>query len=125
FPHATVHLMALERDAAFARETMLDRLRYRPQQWSTSGNWRGYTAGGERWFGFESVRDLDGVPPEILLVPLPGHTFGHAGVAVRGRRGWMLLAGDAYFFRGEMDAERPWCTPGLRLYQWMMEKDRA
>jgi hypothetical protein len=23
-----------------------------------------------------------------------------------------------------MDLERPHCTPGLRFYQWMMEKDR-
>jgi glyoxylase-like metal-dependent hydrolase (beta-lactamase superfamily II) len=65
------------------------------------------------------------VPPEILLVPLIGHTRGHAGVAVQSPRGWMLLAGDAYFFHGEMDVEHPRCTPGLRLYQTMMEKDRA
>ena len=24
----------------------------------------------------------------------------------------------------EMDVEKPWCTPGLRLYQTMLEKDR-
>ncbi|MDP9932761.1 glyoxylase-like metal-dependent hydrolase (beta-lactamase superfamily II) [Variovorax paradoxus] len=24
---------------------------------------------------------MRGLPPEILMVPLPGHTFGHAGVA--------------------------------------------
>jgi hypothetical protein len=37
---------------------------------------------------------------------------------------WSLLAGDAYFFHAEMDLERPWCTPGLRFYQTLMEKDR-
>jgi hypothetical protein len=37
----------------------------------------------------------------------------------------MLMAGDAYFHHREMDARNPWCTPGLRLYQTMMEKDRA
>jgi glyoxylase-like metal-dependent hydrolase (beta-lactamase superfamily II) len=58
-------------------------------------------------------------------VPLAGHTLGHAGVAIRDRSGWLLHAGDAYFFHREMDAEKPWCTPGLRTYQWMMEKDRA
>lgn len=124
FPHATVHLMASERDAAVRQETMLDRMRYRPAQWSTRDRWRVYERGGERWFGFERVRALDGVPPEIVMVPLIGHTFGHAGVAVRRERDWLLLAGDAYFFRHEMDLERPWCTPGLRFYQWMMEKDR-
>jgi hypothetical protein len=23
-----------------------------------------------------------------------------------------------------MDFNQPWCTPGLRFYQWMMEKNR-
>jgi glyoxylase-like metal-dependent hydrolase (beta-lactamase superfamily II) len=58
------------------------------------------------------------------MVPLAGHTFGHCGVAVRGDADWKLLAGDAYFFEKEMDPHAPWCTPGLRLYQFMLEKDR-
>lgn len=127
FPWAAVHLLAVERDSAMAQRTLLDRMRYRPQQWSTRGNWRvcGTDAGGERWFGFDCVRDLAGVPPEILLVPLPGHTLGHAAVAVRRSADWLLQAGDAYFYHAEMDLERPRCTPGLRFYQWMMEKDRG
>jgi glyoxylase-like metal-dependent hydrolase (beta-lactamase superfamily II) len=65
------------------------------------------------------------VPPEILFVPLRGHTLGHAGVAVERTGGaWVLQAGDAYFYHGEMDLEHVRCTPGLRMYQWMMEQDR-
>jgi glyoxylase-like metal-dependent hydrolase (beta-lactamase superfamily II) len=124
FPHANVHLLARERDAAFARRTILDRMRYRPQQWSTRDRWKVYERSGETWYGFERVRELDGVSGEIALVPLVGHTLGHAGVAVSRGDGWLLLAGDAYFYRHEMDLERPHCTPGLRFYQWMMEKDR-
>jgi glyoxylase-like metal-dependent hydrolase (beta-lactamase superfamily II) len=126
FPQAQVHLMQRERDAAEAQRTWLDRQRFRPQQWSSHPRWQGYAsrAGGEPWYGFECVRELRGLPPEILLVPLPGHTFGHAGVAVRGPAGWLLQAGDAYFHHREMDAEAPWCTPGLRGYQRLMEKDR-
>jgi glyoxylase-like metal-dependent hydrolase (beta-lactamase superfamily II) len=126
FPHATVHLLAAERSSAFERKTWLDRQRYRPQQWSTRQNWRVYDAGaGEAWYGFDCVRQLAGLPPEILMVPLEGHTFGHAGVAVRCAGQWLLQTGDAYFFHREMDLEKPWCTPGLRMYQAMMEKDRA
>ncbi len=124
FPHATVHMLASERDAAVRRATMLDRMRYRPQQWGTREGWKVNERGGERWLGLERVRELEGVGPDVLLIPLIGHTFGHCGVAVRRERGWLLLAGDAYFFRHELD-EDPWCTPGLRFYQWMMEKDRA
>lgn len=126
FPHAVVHMLADECLSATAQRTMLDRMRYRPQQWSSKEHWRTYDrAPGDAWFGFDSVRDLVGIPPEILLVPLIGHTLGHAGVAIdQGRAGWLLQAGDAYFYHAEMDLERPHCTPGLRFYQWMMEKDR-
>ncbi len=125
FPQAHVHLMSTERDAAFERATWMDRQRYRPQQWSTKAHWIGYPdSDGERWFGFDTVRELRGLPPEILLVPLPGHTLGHAGVAIHGPHRWLFFAGDAYFHEHEMDLQHPSCTPGLRLYQWMLEKDR-
>jgi glyoxylase-like metal-dependent hydrolase (beta-lactamase superfamily II) len=127
FPQATIHLLAAEERYAVAQKTMLDRMRFRPQQWEgTRDNWRGYDhAGGERWLGFDGVHSLTGLPPEILLVPLIGHTLGHAGVAVKRRNDWLLQAGDAYFYHAEMHPERPRCTPGLRFYQWMMEKDRG
>lgn len=125
FPRARVHMLERERTAAEQRVTRLDRMRYRPQQWSTRANWQVYTSGeGEPWFGFDCVRDIVGLDAEILLVPLIGHTFGHAGVAVKADRRWLLLAGDAYFYRNELDWSRPRCTPGLLLYQTMMEKDR-
>jgi glyoxylase-like metal-dependent hydrolase (beta-lactamase superfamily II) len=125
FPHATVHLLGAEREDAERQASWLDRQRYRPQQWSTRANWRVYaTGGGERWFGLERVRQPDGLPPEIAMIPLIGHTLGHMGVAVSTDGGWLLLASDAYFYRDEMDLEKPRCTPGLRFYQWMMEKDR-
>jgi glyoxylase-like metal-dependent hydrolase (beta-lactamase superfamily II) len=125
FPHATVHLLGAEREDAERQSSWLDRQRYRPQQWSTRANWRVYAGGdGERWFGFERVRQPDDLPPEIAMIPLIGHTLGHMGVAVSTAGRWLLLASDAYFYRGEMDLERPRCTPGLRFYQRMMEKDR-
>lgn len=125
FPHAQVHLLAAEERSATQQQTALDRMRYRPQQWSTRPNWIRYPNSlGDSWYGFEAVRELHGLPPEILLVPLIGHTHGHAGVAVFRDRDWLLLAGDAYFYHAEMDPERPHCTPGLAFYQTMMEKDR-
>jgi glyoxylase-like metal-dependent hydrolase (beta-lactamase superfamily II) len=81
---------------------------------------------GENWYGLGCVRQLAGLPPELLMVPLPGHTFGHAGVAVLRDDGqWLLQTGDAYFYHREMALNRPSCTPGLRFYQAMMEKDRG
>jgi glyoxylase-like metal-dependent hydrolase (beta-lactamase superfamily II) len=71
------------------------------------------------------VRPLDGLPPDIALVPLIGHTHGHSGVAVKTGGRWLLQAGDAYFYHAEMDPDHPYCTPGLRFYQWMLEKNRS
>lgn len=125
FPEAAVHVMQREYDDATGPRTgIVARNRWRPRQLNDIGNWRTYGARGEPWFGFDAVRDLDGLPPEILLVPLPGHTWGHAGVAVRRDDGrWLLHAGDAYFYRGEMRQARRHCTPGLRAYQRLMEVD--
>lgn len=124
FPRATVHMLGIEREHAEAQRSWLDRQRFRPQQWGSRERWRTYRrSGGEAWMGFDGVRALDGVAPELLLVPLPGHTHGHAGIAVDTGSGWKLLAADAYFHEHEMNLA-PRCPPGLRFYQWMMELDR-
>lgn len=128
FPNATVHLTAREKDVADAQRggTVVGSQRYKAGQWNEVHDWRLYPfGGGERWFGFDAVRDLEGLPPEILLVPLAGHTWGHAGVAVKTSNDWLLYASDAYFYRGEIGAERYECTPALRGYQKLMEVDRV
>ena len=127
FPDASIHMTDVEARYALLQKTWLDRQRFRPQQWGTTRpQWRVYDQGrGERWFGFDAVTNLQGLPDDILMVPLPGHTHGHAGVAVRDADGhWLLQAADAYFFHREMDLQRPSCTPGLRFYQLLMDKDR-
>lgn len=125
FPQATVHVMQREYDDATGpRAGIVARNRWRPRQFDDVQRWQTYGARGESWFGFDAVRDLAGLPPEILMVPLPGHTWGHAGVAIRKDDGnWLLHAGDAYFYRGEMRQARRHCTPGLRAYQRLMEVD--
>jgi glyoxylase-like metal-dependent hydrolase (beta-lactamase superfamily II) len=126
FPNAVVHLMDAEFSAATGpRPGFVPRNRYRPRQFDEVSKWRRYGAPGENWLGFRAVRQLEGLPPEILMVPLPGHTWGHAGIAIDTGAGWMFHAGDAYFYRDEMRREKRKCTPGLRAYQTMMEVDRA
>lgn len=129
FPNAAVHLTAREKEVADERKggAFVGTRRYRPNQWDELENWRLYPwGGGERWYGFDAVRDLEGLPPEILLIPLAGHTWGHSGVAIQeDGGGWLLYAGDAYFYRGEVGSERYSCPPGMRGYQRMMEVDRA
>jgi glyoxylase-like metal-dependent hydrolase (beta-lactamase superfamily II) len=125
FPRARVHVLTGEHQAAMRRATMADRSRYVPAHWSHGPDWALHNVGGERWMGFESVHALGGdVEPELLLVPLAGHTSGHCGVAVRTGDGWLLHCGDAYFFREEINPE-PRCPPELRAFQQLTATDRA
>lgn len=124
FPEAQVHMLKIERDYAFSQKTWLDRQRYRPEQWGTKNNWKVYEpSDGESWFGFNRVHSLVGLPPEIVMVPLIGHTHGHVGIAVESKNKWLFNTGDAYFYHEEMNLENPYCPNGLKLIQAMMDKN--
>lgn len=127
FPHANVHVARAELERATSPATLHDRLRYRPTQWSHGPRFRPHDASGEPWFGFPAVRDLQGLPPELLVIPLVGHSMGHVGVAIdtgatEGHR-WLLHCGDAYFHRGEVDPEQPRCPRLLRGFERMVAAD--
>lgn len=114
FANATVHLLADEVRSATAQRTALDRMRYRTQQWGSRARWVTYGANeGEPWLGFDHVQELAGIGPDVLLVPLIGHTLGHAGVAVRRASGWLFYAADAYFYHREMHVQHPLLYPRL------------
>jgi glyoxylase-like metal-dependent hydrolase (beta-lactamase superfamily II) len=104
FPDATVHVHALEKEAALTRGSFKEKNRYRPDHFAHGPKWAPYEATArEPWFGFPAVRSLPGLPEEILAVPLPGHTRGHAAIAVRTESTWLLHAGDAYFHHSIID----------------------
>lgn len=121
FPDASVHLSAEELAVATRPDKSgNDRVRYPDNQWRHGPKWVPHEATGETWFGFSGVRE---VRPDVLLVPLFGHTRGHTGVAVRVGDRWLLHAGDSYFFHGEMGPDAH-CTPMLRFMQKRMETVR-
>jgi glyoxylase-like metal-dependent hydrolase (beta-lactamase superfamily II) len=99
FPAARVHVHAREKAAVLARATFMEKQRYRATQLAHGPAWATYDALGEPWKGVPAVRQLDGLPPEILALPLPGHSRGHAAIAVDTGRDWLVHAGDAYFHR--------------------------
>jgi glyoxylase-like metal-dependent hydrolase (beta-lactamase superfamily II) len=122
FPEAEVHVLAAELEAAL-HPHLRDRLRYiGGAHWKHNPRWVEHASGGERWFGFGSVRILPGLDTEVLLVPLLGHSRGHTGVAVRTGEGWLLHCGDAYFNHAEV-ATPPSCPPALRIFQTAMATD--
>ncbi len=122
FPNATVHLLKDEHAAAFDGTWFERNVRYHAEQWAHGPLWKLYAEEGERWFGFEAVRGLDGLPPEVLLVPLRGHSAGHTGVAVDTGAGWLLHCGDAYFHASEKH-DPAQCPPGLRAFQSLVQRD--
>jgi glyoxylase-like metal-dependent hydrolase (beta-lactamase superfamily II) len=120
FPAASVHVFEPELRAATQRATSKERNRYRPAQFAHGPRWVPHTVAGDTWLGFERVRVIG---DDIALVPLVGHTRGHCAVAVKDEKGWLLHAGDAYFFRGEVDPVRPRSTPGLSVFQSLVAMD--
>lgn len=125
FPDAQVHVFAPEHHAAMERPSLGEKARYRPAHFAHRPKWNVHETQGEQWFGFDSIRALPGSRDEILLVPLTGHTRGHSGVAVNTGDGWLMHCGDAYFYRDEVNPEHPYCTPGLRLFQNLVQIDGA
>lgn len=99
FPDAQVHVMAAELDAASAEAPSF---RYRPAHWAHGPQWVTYPhESDEQWFGFTAVQPK-GLPQEIKLIPLGGHTAGHAGVALHNGERWLLHCGDAYYYHREL-----------------------
>lgn len=120
FPEAKVHVHAKEKDAALARATFNGKARYRAPQLAHGPTWETYEALGEPWKGVPAVRQLDGLPPEILALPMPGHSRGHACIAVDTGRGWLVHAGDAYFHRSVTErgdaSGMPWALSWIERF---------
>jgi len=124
FPAATVHVHAAELSAA-KQPTWRERARYRRAQLEAVRRWDAIEVGGDRWFGFMSVRALSGTRDDVLLIPLAGHTRGHCGVAVRIASGWLLHCGDAYFHHSEVAPKGGRAPAGIRAFEWLADIDRA
>ena len=125
FPGAAVHIYADELRAASSRSSFTERSRYRPVQISAVKKWAVVKEEGESWFGFSAVRAIPATKDEVLLVPLPGHTRGHCGVAVRRSDDWLLHCGDAYFHRSEIEPGSGKAPPGLRAFERLMSFNDA
>lgn len=102
FPEAHLHVTAAEARGAIhapcPRATAISTRTVGPRP----------EAGGARsrrepWRGFASAKPLDSIGTGVVLVPMPGHTRGHAAVAVDAGHRWVLHCGDAFYHRGTLD----------------------
>jgi glyoxylase-like metal-dependent hydrolase (beta-lactamase superfamily II) len=122
FPAARVHLHALEHAAAMTRSHRLEQQRYLTAQWAHGPRWEVYSEDGDTWRGLPAIQRLRGLDADIGLLPMHGHTRGHAAVLVRAGERWLVHAGDAYFHRGSVDASLR-VPIGLRAFERMMQID--
>jgi glyoxylase-like metal-dependent hydrolase (beta-lactamase superfamily II) len=117
FPQARAHLFRTELESANAPRTRFEKLRFLRGLWQNHEHFELYDGAegkGETFHGLELI-PLRGIPEELMLLALPGHTAGHAGVYLRGRN--FLFAGDACVNRVVLtDDYQP---AAVRLYQYM------
>ncbi|MGW4350494.1 MBL fold metallo-hydrolase [Nocardia sp. NPDC004582] len=105
FPHATLHVTALEAMAAMHAPSRRERVRFSPAQWAHGPKVVEYAAEGESWRGF-TAQELTDISPGIVLIPVPGHTRGHTAVAVDAGHRWVMHCGDAFLHPARVDGSR-------------------
>ncbi len=103
FPTAQVHVTSAEALGAIRAPSRREKIRYRSAQWAHNPNIVEHDSEGEKWRGFAAAKELTEISPGIALVSLPGHTRGHACVAVDAGHRWVLHAGDAFYHHGTLD----------------------
>jgi len=120
FPQADVHVTADEARGAIHAPSRQEKIRFRAPQWAHGPKLVEHEPDGDRWRGFAAARE---VMPGVVLVALPGHTRGHAAVAVDAGDRWILHAGDAFFHRGVLDGSP---VPGVtRAHERLVAFDHA
>jgi glyoxylase-like metal-dependent hydrolase (beta-lactamase superfamily II) len=122
FPGARIHVTSAEALGAIWAPSRGEKIRYRSAQWAHKPNIVEHDPQGEKWRGFAAAKELDEISPGIALVSLPGHTRGHACVAIDAGHRWVLHAGDAFYHHGTLDG-----TPvprALRAMESLVAFDR-
>jgi glyoxylase-like metal-dependent hydrolase (beta-lactamase superfamily II) len=125
FPDAQVHVTADEYDAMTAPRSLRERLVYRAAQWEHGPHWAPHRASGDTWYGFSAVRAVPGLDPEFLLLPLPGHTRGHAAVVISSGERVLVHAGDLYFHRRQLDGPSGEPPAALAAFARLADGDGA
>lgn len=124
FPDAQIHVTATEAFGALRAPSRIEKFRFRAVQWAHGPKIIEHSPDGDKWRGFAAAKELDAVSPGIVLISLPGHTRGHACVAVDAGHRWLLHGGDSFFHHGTVDgtAAMPWA---LATFERAVAYDRT
>ena len=112
FPQAWVHVYQPEYAALRKPHGLVERLGYNKSDFSHGPKWVFHDEVNARWFGFDAIR-LD-FKPEMYLIPLPGHTRGNCGVAVRQGSSWLFQCAGALPINARFPAHLKWLNKPFR-----------
>lgn len=100
FPNAKLHCNELEYQ--IATQTSFLNPRIRKQQFINHKNCKNYNFRNTQWFNFPQSVDIEGFDGLVKYIPLPGHSLGHIGVAIKLKDFWLFHGGDSYFHSSEI-----------------------
>jgi glyoxylase-like metal-dependent hydrolase (beta-lactamase superfamily II) len=124
FPRATVHVYEVERRVAMAAEG-LNSLVYVERHWSHGPLWETHSLQGDVWHGLECTPKVGIGGLEFFFVPMVGHSPGHCIVVVGFQDDrWVVHAGDAYGYHGQIDPNNPHFPPYHRLFRPLFLSNR-
>ncbi len=120
FPYAKVHIYQPEYQHITGGHSGWE---YIKAHWAHHPHWSIHSLTGEHWYDLDAIQ-IEGLSPEIWLIPLTGHTAGHCAVAVRAETGWILHGGDAVPYNMKVDDVPDWISkliigphvPGIREF---------
>ena len=123
FPEAQIHVTATEAFGALQAPSRAEKFRFRDVLWAHGPKIVEHSADGDKWRGFAAAKELDAVSPGVVLISLPGHTRGHACVAVDAGHRWLLHGGDSFFHHGTVDGTAA-MPRALAAFEWAVAYDR-
>lgn len=121
-PWARLHVTAAEHRAARHPRTSTERRRYLPAALEHGPEVVEHTPDGDPWRGIGAAQEI---LPGIALIALPGHSRGHAAVAVDAGTHWVLHVGDAFYHRAQVDGSPRGPVNAVPLVERMIATDRA
>lgn len=117
FPWDRVHILRKELRAAEKHRGRLG-IGYLARQWQHGPHWQIYESIDSDWFGFPAMR-VNGIKPDVFMIPAPGHSPGHAMVAFRTKTGWVLQTGSAGYPAYGSDDDQQAKAPAW-FKRWLM-----
>lgn len=123
FPMAKIHVMKKEYDMVVGQKTVP--LGYATKQFKFAPRWRVHNVTGEKWNGFDCVSAFEPALQDILLVPLHGHSTGHAGIFIPSTTGDLFHCGDAYFDHHTISSSYQDVPFGIKIFQKFADYNTA